>query len=99
MPLLAWLQAAGSRLGGQSLKRRQVNVFWWNGAATETEAAATIIAAESEQISNRAVSVAPSSSGGPAAGQQATTAYPGFGTWRAATIRGFDAATGRFEVK
>ncbi len=96
LPLLAWLLRAGERLGGASLKRRQLNVFWWSGAATEAEAARALTTEAEQAQARNGLKAASSAAGLAATGQHA---WPGFGTWRAATIRGFDARTGRFEVK
>ncbi|KAG2453225.1 hypothetical protein HYH02_002548 [Chlamydomonas schloesseri] len=97
LPLLAWQQRSAERLGGASLKRRQVNIFWWNGSVTTAEADRAL-AAEAEMAQTRVGKAAGLVTGLAAAGQP-STAWPGYGTWRAATIRGFDTRTGRFEVK
>ncbi|GFR50098.1 hypothetical protein Agub_g12243 [Astrephomene gubernaculifera] len=77
-PFESWLSEESVRMGGDLLRRRQVNIFHWNGNLSDT------VAAE----------LAPSG-----ASSSSPTAYAGFGNWRAATIRGYDPVTRRFELK
>ncbi|KXZ44465.1 hypothetical protein GPECTOR_67g305 [Gonium pectorale] len=78
VPLITYLLEASARIGGETLRRRQLNVFFWNG-----------------NVSEETVEEVPSLGGT----SQLSVALQGFGTWRAATIRSYDSATGRFELK
>ncbi|GIL92746.1 hypothetical protein Vretimale_11744 [Volvox reticuliferus] len=69
-------------MGGESLKRRQVNVFHWNGKLVPDHSDTGIKPAYRHLQST-----------------QLPTAYEGLGSWRAATIRGYDPSTCRFEIK
>ncbi|KAG2491001.1 hypothetical protein HYH03_010673 [Edaphochlamys debaryana] len=80
-PLGAWIRRASEVLGREALQRRQLNIFWWNGAASAEEAAAVV-----------------AKQGKPACAT-APTAWPGWGRWRAATIRGYDNDNGAYEIK
>lgn len=98
---MLWLRDASERMGGHGLRRRQLNVLWWNGAATEAEAAAA--AAKGDAKARRDASAAALArdpiAARAAAEAAGAAAYKGYGTWRAATIRGYDPKTCRFEVK
>ncbi|GIL68622.1 hypothetical protein Vafri_21871 [Volvox africanus] len=82
VPLAVWLQSTSLKMGGESLKRRQVNVFHWNGK---------LVPDSSDTGIKPVYRHLPCT--------QLPTAYEGLGSWRAATIRGYDPSTCRFEIK
>ncbi|GLI67744.1 hypothetical protein VaNZ11_011997 [Volvox africanus] len=82
VPLAVWLQSTSLKMGGESLKRRQVNVFHWNGK---------LVPDNSDTGVKPVYRHLPST--------HLPTAYEGLGSWRAATIRGYDPSTCRFEIK